>query len=169
MVAALTVKDSDRWRTPAWIVDLVRRVSRTGQIDLDPCGHAGSLVGARRQFLLEQGEDGFALRWSGFCYVNPPYSRGHLEAWLRRCRDQADAGAEVVALVPGDSSTDWWHGRVRTADAFCQLKGRVQFVGAPQSAKFGSVLVYFGTRPDAFVAETRHAGWSFSIRRKVAA
>ena len=170
MAAALTVLPSDLWRTPLEIVELVRRVSPTGQVDLDPCGHPESLVGARRQFLLERGEDGLVLPWDGFTYVNSPYSRGHLAAWMRRCREQQERrGAEVVALVPSDTSTVWWHRGVRSADAFNLLKGRLQFVGAPQGAKFGSALVYFGGRVEAFRLATADAGWVITPRRRAAA
>jgi hypothetical protein len=157
------VLPSDLWRTPPPIVELVHRL---GPIDLDPCGHPESVVGARRQYLLERGEDGLVLPWAGFYYCNPPYSRGNLDRWLARCREQAAAGARGIALVPSDTSTRWWHYEVRRATAFCLLSKRARFLGAVSgSPKFGSALIYWGPRPEAFAAATREAGWVFVVRR----
>lgn len=158
---------SDQWCTPAWVLDLVRRL---GPIELDPCGNARSIVGARREFRLERGEDGLARRWGGgaglLVFTNPPYSRGNLGRWMAKCREEAADGAEVIALVPADTSTRWWHEEVRRAAAFSLLKRRVRFLGAVNgSPKFGSALVYWGPRPEAFREAMRSDGWVFLSRR----
>lgn len=61
---------SDRWYTPLPIVDTVRSV--LGTIDLDPASDAfgNSRVVARKFY--DQAQDGLVQPWSGTIFVNPP-------------------------------------------------------------------------------------------------
>lgn len=56
-------------------------------------------------------DDGLAQRWTGTCWMNPPYGRG-IGAWMKRVADAAEAGATVVCLVPARTDTAWWHEQV---------------------------------------------------------
>lgn len=147
------------WCTPQW---LAKRISAfLGGIDLDPCGHPKSVVGARRQFLLPTA-DGLVEPWNArTIYVNPPYGadreRGTtIRDWLSRCAEEHHSGAEVVALVPVATNTSHWKRHVwGTAAGVCFLRDtRLKFsVGGSEDNKgapMSCALVYWGKRLDAF-------------------
>jgi hypothetical protein len=147
--AALLKSERDTWNTPQLIVDIVRQVGG-GRIALDPCGNAGSIVGADREYRLENGDDGLRDPWTvgGLVYVNPPYGR-EIGPWVERCYDQARLGAPVIALLPARPDTRWFRSCWKAA-AICFIRGRLTFLGAPSPAPFPSVLVYWGTWTDDF-------------------
>ena len=132
------------WQTPQSELAYVRRV---GPIGLDPCTTRDNPVGAPSYFALPN--DGLILEWTGLglVFVNPPYGR-ELPAWINKCTISAEAGVEIIALVPARTDTRWWHGM--TPDAICFRKGRIRFVGAPSSAPFPSAYVYWGQNPSEF-------------------
>lgn len=76
-------------------------------------------------------------------WLNPPYSRGQLDLWLAKIDEEVN-GPEpaelVVALLPADTSTRYFHRYVIKADEVRFLEGRVRFVGAPGAPKFGSIV-----------------------------
>jgi phage N-6-adenine-methyltransferase len=97
-------------------------------------------------------KDGLAQDWSGdICWMNPPYSSGLLKKWVEKAFQESLRGALVVALVPANTDTKWWHefvepvrlghfdGEVRF------LKGRKRFGNKKQPAPFGSAVVIFGS------------------------
>ena len=156
----------DDWRTPAEVLDRVRELAPIG---LDPCTAYDNPTGAAiwavapgawpdRAMPLSARIDGLKLFWAANCprgslvYCNPPYSRGELAAWAGKCRHESGQGAEVIALLPVDTSTQWWHDSCvpSLADAVCFWRGRLTFVGAPGPASFPSALIYWGSRPNRF-------------------
>lgn len=145
--ALLSSKDP-KWRTPPDVVELVRAFFG-GPPDLDPCSEADSLVGARRDYRLEErGEDGLALPWRGRVYCNPPYGRGLLMWLLKAEREARVEGAEILLLCPARTDTAWF--RVAwAASAVAFLRGRLKFVGAESSAPFPSAPVLWSPTPDA--------------------
>lgn len=86
-------------------------------------------------------DDGLAERWSGVCWMNPPYGRqiGH---WVRKAFESAQQGATVVCLVPARTDTKWWN-RYCVFGEIRFLEGRLKFGGAKHSAPFPSAIVIF--------------------------
>lgn len=147
--AALRSSDRVDWCTPHCVVD---RLWRMGPVGLDPCSNSASIVEAGTE--IDEGMDGLAHDWveecePGLVYVNPPYGREQA-VWLRRCRDEAARGLEIVALVPARTDTRVWHEVAPTCDAICFWRGRLRFLGAPASAPFPSALLYWGQRTNRF-------------------
>ena len=143
----------DDWRTPPEVIDVVREAFR-GSIDLDPCGNRYSLVGAKKQLLLSKGEDGLVTEWKGRTFVNPPFSSGKL--WLAKAA--SSPRAETILLMPARVDTKAFHEHGVKADAVAFWKGRITFVGAPASAPFPVMFLYWGAEPNLFVgAFSRHA------------
>ena len=89
-----------------------------------------------------------ALQWHGTCWLNPPYSRGQLELWLKKAVVETQAGrCRVVALLPVDTSTQWWQTYVIPwAAEIYYVPKRIRFVGTKGSPKFGSALVLYEAR-----------------------
>lgn len=142
--------------TPAWILDLVRKV---GPIRLDPCSNPQSIVGAGVAWEGGPDDDGLKRPWGeGLAYVNPPYGRGHMLTWARRITDQARKGCEVVALTPCDPSTKWFRELRTYASEAVALDERPVFGGHSDGAKKPHMIWYFGERRDRFRVAFERAG-----------
>lgn len=136
------------WRTPANVLELVRQV---GPIGLDPCSGPGSIVGAKTEWSLENGDDGLANSWAGhgLVYVNCPYGR-EIVQWVDKCdREGSGIDCEIIALLPARTDAKWFQ-RLWYAQALCFWKGRIRFLGAPASAPFPSVIAYWGPHWNRF-------------------
>lgn len=141
-------KSRDDWRTPEEVTRLLLDLFG-GPADLDPCGNAESIVPARRQYLLERGEDGLTLPWRGTVYVNPPFSQ--LRGFAAKAAEERRSGlAEIVLLMPSRTDTRAWHESISTADAVCFWRGRITFIGAPDPAPFPVAFAYWGSNVDGF-------------------
>lgn len=133
---------SDDWSTPAALFDLLDREFR---FELDVCASPENAKCAR-YFTVDV--DGLAQRWTGACWMNPPYGDA-IGAWMAKAHASARAGATVVCLVPARTDTAWWwdharHGEVRF------LRGRLRF-GDAQTAPFPSAVVVFASRAQRVV------------------
>ena len=153
----------DDWQTPEVVLERVRRL---GPIALDPCTTVENPVGAK--VTCHPPQNGLAplFSWAGvmrdlgetgLIYVNPPYSRGNLGPFTARCRAEALAGAEVVALVPAATSELWFQDACapRRAAAVCFWRGRLKFVVpgyGDEPAPFSSAVVYWGRHRHRFAA-----------------
>lgn len=131
-----------------------------GTIWVDPCSNPQSIVGAVHSICLP--EDGLALAWDAFgdtAYVNCPYGRKVI-AWMKACAAHARY-MTIVGLVAARPDTKWWHDVVvPTATAWCNLRGRLTFLGAKHPAPFPSVFPFWSPTHDAepFVEEFRELG-----------
>ncbi len=152
---------SQDWGTPRKYVDAVRRVFG-GEIDLDPCSNAHSIVSATTEYRLPD-HDGLRESWNfRTIYVNPPYGadkrRGTtIRHWLRRCADAHQMhGSDVLALVPVAPNTGHWKAYVwGRATAACFLYDtRLRFLvngkNAGKGAPMACAMVYWGNDFDHF-------------------
>lgn len=91
------------------------------------------------------GTDGLRQHWQGYrCFMNPPYSRGQIDIWMRKAKDEVARGnCTVVALIPASLSERWWWEYVQGHAIIVPIRGRVKFVGAKQGAQFASVLAIY--------------------------
>lgn len=153
MTAGRTVNSSSRdWCTPPKYVAAVRDV--LGEIDLDPCSNAHSIVGARVEYRLPTG--GLAESWDfARIFVNPPYGsdreRGtSIRDWLRRCAESHASGSEVLALIPVATNTRHWKLYVFGAAAAVAFLAdtRLRFLVGGQDVGKGApmacAMVYWG-------------------------
>lgn len=152
---------SQHWCTPHKYVGAVRECFG-GDIALDPCSNAFSIVRARVQYCLPE-TDGLHASWNfGTIYVNPPYGadrdRGTtIRDWLRRCMlANRDFGSEVLALVPVAVNTQHWKRFVwgfATGAAFLydtRLKFLVDGVDSGKGAPMACAMIYWGAHYDRF-------------------
>lgn len=147
VIAANFLSLRDDWETPN---PLFRKISdRYGPFDHDVAAvrktaKVPSYLGP--DHWNPQRRDALRVRWRGKCWCNPPYGPGITSLWVERAWHQARLGnASTVLLVPGRSSTSWYHRFCLRADEICQLEGRIGFEGAG-SAPFDSILVCFWAR-----------------------
>jgi len=106
------------------------------------------------------GMDGLILGWhtrlveDEIVFLQPPYGR-HIVPWIGKTNREADAGAEIIGLLPGRFDTKWFN--AMKPALICWYRRRIPYVdhSKPEqrdSAKFPSVFVYWGPRVDRFRA-----------------
>jgi hypothetical protein len=149
--------------TPAWLWSIVSM--DLGRISLDPCASTQSSVEAFNYcYGPHHGDvDGLAIGWpradDGPVFVNPPYGRGHLRSWARKCGEEAEQGSEVVLLVPCSPDTAWWQICLPSVRAIVYLSERIRFDGGKHGGgTFASALMYWGPRPWSFLAAYQSHG-----------
>ena len=139
--------------TPRYILGAARRTM--GGIDLDPASFAkaNEFVEAERYFT--ERDDGLKQPWGGRVWLNPPYTRAILGAFVDRLIEHLDSRLVTQALLLVNNSTDadFFHRALNHATAFCLLAGRVRFHLADGSRTHGSpiqgqVILYFSAEID---------------------
>lgn len=130
------------WHTP---VDLVRDLqAAVGGFDLDPASGCEPDPIADHVYTIE--DDGLAQSWFGKVFVNPPYGRAENPAWSAKIAAEGrnpDVSL-LVAIVPANVDTGWWHDHIATADKICLCNGRIKFGGAASSGTFPSAIAIWG-------------------------
>jgi phage N-6-adenine-methyltransferase len=124
------------WATP---LDLFRVINRAFSFTLDVCATRANRTCAA---YFSPEDDALRQRWTGTCWMNPPYG-STIGRWLRKAREESEAGATVVALVPARTDTAWWHDEAMQAHEIRLLRGRLTFGGATAPAPFPSALLVF--------------------------
>lgn len=87
--------------------------------------------------------DGLARPWGGVTYVNPPYGKQAIVAWVKRAYEEWQQGKTVVLLIPSRTDTKWWHQYCMKATEIRFVKGRLHFNDGPHPAPFPSAIVVF--------------------------
>lgn len=115
-----------------------------GEFDLDPCAAPSPRPWPTAARHIELPEDGFAAKWEGRVWMNPPYG-SEMGRWLAKLADHGNG----ISLIFARTETAMFHESVwakahgllflRGRLAFCDRKGKpVGSAGAP------SVLVAYG-------------------------
>ncbi len=132
------------WQTPPHIVKAV------GPFDLDPCASLHQVTPtAKEMWTIEDGNSLFRV-WGKelFIWLNPPYERDSIAAWMRRMADHANG----IACVFARTETRWFQDHVfGSADGIFFLDGRPRFIGSNlKPAKRGCggaiVLIAYGIK-----------------------
>lgn len=149
------------WRTPP---EVFNRLNRVFQFDYDafashenalcstystPEGtFSGRTLDGAPMFDCER--DGLTHPWVGLrVFMNPPYGRGILAEAMAKAASERDNAQLIVALIPANTDTGWWHEYVKPYGEVHLLKGRIQFLD-PETGKPGgsppggsAVVVYY--------------------------
>ena len=151
----------NEWYTPAEYVELAREVM--GGIDLDPasCAQANEVVGAATFYTKE--DDGLSKDWAGRLWLNPPYSRDLMPAFVEKLRTSFMDGAVDQAVLVSHNNTDtaWFHTLAGVASAICFPKKRIRFyrdseIAAPTN---GQAFFYLGDDPQKFISTFECVGF----------
>lgn len=138
MVNSKPCQSKDKWETPD---ALFSELNDKHHFTLDPCCEPET---AKCKTFYTESINGLNKSWHGHrVFVNPPYSRGRIEVWVKKCFDESQNGVYVVALLPVSTSSKWFHDYVLKAESVTFLKGRVKFKGAKSFAPFSSMIVKF--------------------------
>lgn len=130
------------WLTPP---ALIEALGGAESFDLDPCTIADRPWPTARRH-VSMPDDGLAIDWDGRVWLNPPYTTGEVERWLRKLADH-DQG---TALIFARTETEAFHAHVwDRAAGLLFLQGRLHFHypdgrRAPANAGAPSVLCAYG-------------------------
>lgn len=102
-------------------------------------------------------EEDVHLEPSDCAYINPPYSRGNIDRFIKKGYEESLQGAVVVMLLPMDASTVVFHNYCMKAQRWIIFKPRVKFLrpsgipfdGSPKFATFACVFDMIGRRSQA--------------------
>ena len=123
------------WETPASIFD---PLNDEFGFTVDVCATANnSKCGA---FYYSEADDALSLRWTGVCWMNPPF--GQQGKWVKKAYEESQAGATVVCLLPARTNTNWWHDYVMKGEVRF-IRGRPKFVGAEHGLPQPLAIVVF--------------------------
>lgn len=83
--------------------------------------------------------DGIRQDWSGRrVWMNPPYGRNILEECMKKAAESCDEAKIIVALIPANTDTRWWHEYVKPCATVYLLRGRVKFIDPSTGQEGGS-------------------------------
>lgn len=106
--------------TPRWLLE-----GLNARFDLDPCSpkaHSPSKDYCNSFYSFENGQDGLALPWNGFVFLNPPWARGAKRQWIQKLYDHGNG----IALVRSGTDAAFLHDY--PPDAMFLLRGRVKYL-----------------------------------------
>jgi len=132
-----TVGKSQTHFTPKWILDAL------GPFDLDPCaGNPRPWNCAAANYTGH----GLEREWFGRVWLNPPFDRYQVGAWVQKLADHGNG----IALLHARTEAAWFDPIWKKALAVLFLKKRISFCredGKAQKANSGApaVLVAFGS------------------------
>lgn len=142
----------DKWRTPPHVFNPLNNLFN---FTLDPCCETTSAL--CNKFYTEE-ENGLDQYWSDdVVFCNPPYSRGNIDLWMKKCYLESLNGTTIVSLIPVSSSAKWWHNYVLGKADIKYYEGRIRFVGAEFTAPFSSCLAIYNSNiilPESIKAKT---------------
>lgn len=126
---------TEMWATPQEFFD---KYNEKFGFKTDVCA---SPENAKCDVYFTEQMDGLSQKWTGPCWMNPPYGRT-IKAWMRKAYESSLGGATVVCLVPARTDTAWWHEYAIKGEIEF-IRGRLKFGGHKNSAPFPSAVVVF--------------------------
>lgn len=150
-----SLNDVDEWYTPHNIIDLVKQVM--GSIDLDPASTpaANKYIEASKYHTID--DDGLSKPWYGKVFCNPPYN-GSAPEWSRKWDKECSVFADVeeaMLLVNANLGYNWFNDLFYEPEyKCCLIKQRLHFIPAggqtDDIAKRASAMFYYGPHKRKF-------------------
>lgn len=155
----MTASNGDEWETPD---DLFAALDAEFDFDFDAASNGlNNKCPTFSVNSLDQDWSQYSAVW-----LNPPYSRGLIEPFMRKAYSESNKGSKVVCLVRFDPSTHWFQKWVDgRASEVRMLDRRVKFIGAPSCYNFPVCIVIYDRNyspernPMAIATEYYIWGW----------
>jgi len=145
--------DADQWYTPAHVVESVRDV--LGSIDVDPAtsGPAQDVVQATEYYTKD--DDGLTKPWIGNVFCNPPYSQPLIGQFTEKLLGEFESGRTTAAVYLVNNCTDaaWFHTLLAQFPC-CFTKGRISFEHPERDSlatRQGQAIFYLGSNLPRFI------------------
>lgn len=134
--SGMMTSKTDLWSTPQ---DFFDKLDAEFHFALDVCALPEN---AKCERYYTPTDDGLTQRWSGVCWMNPPYGKV-IGKWMQKAYESSiTGGATVVCLVPARTDTAWWHDYAMRGEIRF-IRGRLKFGSSKNSAPFPSAIVIF--------------------------
>lgn len=137
--SATSLSSSDEWATPPELFGAASAL--WGPFTLDA---AAAEWNSKCESFIGRAGNALAREWDGRVWLNPPYSRGQLDAFMGKARGEVVAGRAqlVTCLVPGHTAEGWWHRHVETpAGDVLGVGHEVTLLGPRTQVRFVSLWV----------------------------
>jgi hypothetical protein len=146
--------ESPEWYTPAYIISHVQQVFPV--IHVDPCSNSHENPNVPAEVVYTKEDNGLNQQWNGNVYMNPPYG-DEIGPWIDRMVSLHREGKiQAIALLPARIDTAWFQPLYDYP--MCNIRGRVRFLNAENSAPFPSVAVYLGPHENTFIEAFKSLG-----------
>lgn len=154
----------NEWFTPPDYVEAARLVLE--DIDLDPATHPQAQQQIKAANFFTKANDGLKQDWHGRVWLNPPYARGEIAAFVEKLVDEITVGhvTSAILLTHSYTDTEWFHRAASIVQAICFTRGRVKFVddtGIICAPTQGQAFFYYG--PDVDVFEATFSSFGFVV------
>lgn len=157
---------NDSWQTPD---EVFKPLNEKFKFQFDLCANnlnkKCNKYTENIEFSLARGDlDDYHRFW-----MNPPYSRGHIDKCMRIASFLGAQGKTVVCLVRDDPTTKWYKDFVSNEDAECQiwrLNHRVKFMGASSCYNFPICLIIYSKQRDLLISG-KHFYWDYKKNRSL--
>src|SRR6266567_3336565 len=142
----------DEWFTPVEIMDAVRDV--LGTIDLDPasCIEAQATVRAKRFYSIA--DDGLKQEWAGRVWLNPPFSHPlHIHFVNKLIAEVASGRVSEAILLVNILPSAWLQDALEACSSVCFSRDRLRFThqtGKVQNNKHNLGIFFFGSDVEKF-------------------
>jgi ParB family chromosome partitioning protein len=154
----------DEWFTPVKYLELVCEV--LGGVDTCPASNAFAQqrfdFGGATHFTKD--DDALTKPWRGRVWLNPPFSKGLMSAFVDKLIAEYSAGRVTAAILLTNTFTanGWFQKAGNAATAVCLLRKRIQFEregsGTPGKQIYGQAMFFFGADAAPFIQTFRPHG-----------
>ena len=159
---------NDERYTPEYIIQLARKTM--GEIGVDPasCEIANNLLVKATKY-FDKRTNGLIQKWNGRIWLNPPYERGLIDAFVDKLLEEYRMGrtTQAIVLTHNASETRWYGRLLEEATVICIVSGRIRFytingsnqVYQPKDAPLqGQFITYLGSNWETFCATFKTLG-----------
>ena len=133
---------SDEWYTPKWLID------ELGPFELDPCSPINRPFDTA-QYHFTKTDDGLTKDWDkAFVWLNPPYSRHLLKAFVEKLAAQNNG---IALLINRQDNLLFQEIIFPKAKSMLFMRHRIKFInpdGRSSNPPTGHCLVAFGEKAD---------------------
>ena len=115
----------DEWETPTW---LFYKLHQEFHFNLDV---AATMENSKCLKYFTKEDNALMQKWDGRCFMNPPYSRGNIDQFVRKAAVEIVTNSlceVIVGVLPVRTSTNWFHNWVYNKAELRFLHKRVKFV-----------------------------------------
>lgn len=155
---AMGTGGGDEWFTPTDYLKMAREV--LGGFDTCPASNAF----AQRRFDFgprckhyTKADDALTKSWRGRVWLNPPFSKGRMSAFVDKLLAEYSAGRVSAAILLANvfSANAWFQKAGRAATAICFMKKRIEFERegseTPGSQIYGQAFFFYGDDAAPFI------------------
>jgi phage N-6-adenine-methyltransferase len=141
--------------TPAQYIEAARQV--LGEIDLDPASSAMAQKTVKAKKYYTAKTDGLSHEWRGRVWLNPPYHRDLMPAFVNKMISEFGSGRVTAAIMLTNNctDTDWFVAAHGSCSAICFTRGRVKFMepnGVQMAPTQGQAFFYYGNDVAGFAS-----------------